>query len=334
MAAGRPPRSTTSRPRPASRRERSIAIGRRRPSSARRSWPRSQHARSAIVKAVADADGTPVEKLEAAIRTFASRALQGRRLAYALIAEPVDPEVETVRLDYRAQLAHCLERILREGIMRGVFPRLDPGGGCSLHRRRLHGGARRAAGACQGHRAARRPPSHRADHPVLPARQRRCARRARHERHMGQPNRLFPSAVPAADGYATHEVMNQATPLVGHNAFTGDRLLTEIAGARGHRLGDRTCSPRPARRWRARASPSWRARPTAMRPSSGATTASAIASTRSPSTRLARADVAGDRPGHACAVVDRQASPARMWRAACSPTSGTRAKAASAVRSA
>ena len=79
-----------------------------------------------IVKAMADADGSPVEKLEAAIRTFASRALNGRRLAYALIAEPVDPEVETVRLDYRAQLARCLERILREGIMRGAFPRLDP----------------------------------------------------------------------------------------------------------------------------------------------------------------------------------------------------------------
>lgn len=34
---------------------------------------------------------------------------------------------------------------------------------------------------------------------------------------------------PALDAYATHEVMNQATPLVGHNAFTDDRLLTEIA---------------------------------------------------------------------------------------------------------
>lgn len=79
-----------------------------------------------IVKAIADADGAPAEKLQAAIRTFASRALRGRRLAYALIAEPVDPEVETVRLDYRAQLARCFERILREGIMRGAFPRLDP----------------------------------------------------------------------------------------------------------------------------------------------------------------------------------------------------------------
>lgn len=79
-----------------------------------------------IVKAIADAEGAPVEKLQAAIRAFASRALRGRRLAYALIAEPVDPEVETVRLDYRAQLARCFERILREGIMRGAFPRLDP----------------------------------------------------------------------------------------------------------------------------------------------------------------------------------------------------------------
>jgi len=79
-----------------------------------------------IVAAVAEADGRPAEKLEAAIRTFAGRALRGRRLAYALIAEPVDPEVETVRLDYRAQLARCFERVLRKGIMRGAFPPLDP----------------------------------------------------------------------------------------------------------------------------------------------------------------------------------------------------------------
>jgi AcrR family transcriptional regulator len=79
-----------------------------------------------VIKSLADAGGTPTEKLTAAIRTFASRALEGRRLAYALIAEPADPEVEVVRLVYRAQLAHCFERILREGIMRGAFPRLDP----------------------------------------------------------------------------------------------------------------------------------------------------------------------------------------------------------------
>ena len=46
-----------------------------------------------------------------------------------------------------------------------------------------------------------------------------------------------------ADTYATHEVMNQATPRTGHNAFTDDRLLTEIAAREGAgwaaaRLGD------------------------------------------------------------------------------------------------
>ena len=80
----------------------------------------------AVVKAVADSEAPPAEKLAAAVRAFANRALQGRRLAYALIAEPVDPGVESVRLAYRAELARCFERILREGIMRGVFPRLDP----------------------------------------------------------------------------------------------------------------------------------------------------------------------------------------------------------------
>ena len=31
------------------------------------------------------------------------------------------------------------------------------------------------------------------------------------------------------DGFATHEVLNQATPLTGHNAFAGDQLLMAIA---------------------------------------------------------------------------------------------------------
>ncbi|SKA35944.1 transcriptional regulator, TetR family [Enhydrobacter aerosaccus] len=79
-----------------------------------------------VVKALVEADGSPAEKLESAIRVFAGRALRGRRLAYALIAEPVDPEVESVRLDYRAQLARCFECVLRQGIMRGAFPPLDP----------------------------------------------------------------------------------------------------------------------------------------------------------------------------------------------------------------
>ena len=78
-----------------------------------------------IVAAIADSDENSRDKLEAAIKAFARHALQGRRLAYAMIAEPVDPEVELVRLDYRAQLAHCFERILRGGIKRGEFSKHD-----------------------------------------------------------------------------------------------------------------------------------------------------------------------------------------------------------------
>jgi hypothetical protein len=37
--------------------------------------------------------------------TFCSRALQARRLLYAALAEPVEPELEEVRLEFRRALA-------------------------------------------------------------------------------------------------------------------------------------------------------------------------------------------------------------------------------------
>lgn len=79
-----------------------------------------------IVRSISETDAEPAAKLKSAIMTFGARALRGRRLAYAMIAEPVDPDVEAARLKYRALLADCFERILREGIMRGAFSRLDP----------------------------------------------------------------------------------------------------------------------------------------------------------------------------------------------------------------
>ena len=39
--------------------------------------------------------------IAAGVETFARRALRGRRLAWALLAEPVDPAVEAERLTYR-----------------------------------------------------------------------------------------------------------------------------------------------------------------------------------------------------------------------------------------
>jgi len=63
-----------------------------------------------------------VDRLAAAVETFARRALRGRRLAWALLAEPVDPAVEAERLVYRRAYAAVFEEILRAGRDAGELP--------------------------------------------------------------------------------------------------------------------------------------------------------------------------------------------------------------------
>ena len=53
----------------------------------------------------AAAGGPRAQRLAAAVETFARRALRGRRLAWALLAEPVDPAVEAERLAFRRAYA-------------------------------------------------------------------------------------------------------------------------------------------------------------------------------------------------------------------------------------
>ena len=53
----------------------------------------------------ADAAPGPLSALAAAIATFATRALRNRRLAWAVIAEPVDADTDAVRQGYRMALA-------------------------------------------------------------------------------------------------------------------------------------------------------------------------------------------------------------------------------------
>lgn len=64
-------------------------------------------------------------KLSAAIETFAKRALLGRQLAYALIAEPVDPRVEQERLRYRYAYAEVFEDVIQLGIEQKLFVAQD-----------------------------------------------------------------------------------------------------------------------------------------------------------------------------------------------------------------
>ena len=53
------------------------------------------------------------------------RALAGPNLAYAFIAEPVDPEVEAARILCRKQFGDVFKNILIAGIDNGEFPAQD-----------------------------------------------------------------------------------------------------------------------------------------------------------------------------------------------------------------
>jgi AcrR family transcriptional regulator len=68
-------------------------------------------------------DGTSAtERLETVLATFARRALRNPRLAWALIAEPVDPLVDAERLAYRERYAALIAEGLRAGIDTGELP--------------------------------------------------------------------------------------------------------------------------------------------------------------------------------------------------------------------
>jgi AcrR family transcriptional regulator len=61
-------------------------------------------------------------RLETVLSTFAQRALSNPRLAWALLAEPVDPRVDAERLAYRERYAALVDETLRAGIEAGELP--------------------------------------------------------------------------------------------------------------------------------------------------------------------------------------------------------------------
>jgi AcrR family transcriptional regulator len=72
------------------------------------------------------AGATAVQRLEAVLTTFARRALQNPRLAWALLAEPVDQLVDAERLAYRERYAGLIARIVWAAIAAGEVPEQDP----------------------------------------------------------------------------------------------------------------------------------------------------------------------------------------------------------------
>jgi len=66
-----------------------------------------------------------VDRLETVLATFAERTLRKPRLAWALIAEPVDPLVDAERLAYRERYRALTAAALRAGIAAGELPDQD-----------------------------------------------------------------------------------------------------------------------------------------------------------------------------------------------------------------
>ncbi len=62
------------------------------------------------------------ERLQAVLTTFARRALRNPRLAWARIAEPVDPRVDAERIAYRERYAGLIATGLAAGIRGGELP--------------------------------------------------------------------------------------------------------------------------------------------------------------------------------------------------------------------
>ena len=75
----------------------------------------------AVVREATLGTGAPGERLLHAVEAFAVRALRSPRLAFALIAEPVDAMVDAQRLRYRQAYADVFEQLVRQGIASGEF---------------------------------------------------------------------------------------------------------------------------------------------------------------------------------------------------------------------
>ena len=68
-----------------------------------------------VLEAIAQGQESPADRLRTAVSTFVERAMRNRRLAYALIAEPCDREIDEARLAYRHEISKQIMRIVRDG---------------------------------------------------------------------------------------------------------------------------------------------------------------------------------------------------------------------------
>jgi AcrR family transcriptional regulator len=68
-----------------------------------------------VLNDIAGSDGPALGRLHSAVATFVRRAMRNPRLAYALIAEPCDKEIDEARLTYRAAISEVIRSIIESG---------------------------------------------------------------------------------------------------------------------------------------------------------------------------------------------------------------------------
>lgn len=80
---------------------------------------------AAVTRAAQLPDTVPASVV-AVVETFAGRALKSPRLAYALLAEPVDAAVDGERLVFRRAFRDVVAARVAEGVAAGTLPPQDP----------------------------------------------------------------------------------------------------------------------------------------------------------------------------------------------------------------
>ena len=78
-----------------------------------------------VLRRAAAAAPGPLSAMAAAIMTFAARALRHRRLAFAVIAEPIDAELELARLSFRRALAAEFAALIAAAVTDRHLPEQD-----------------------------------------------------------------------------------------------------------------------------------------------------------------------------------------------------------------
>src|ERR1700677_819060 len=74
----------------------------------------SQHEAN-VLNEIAHSEDSGLVQLHTAVATFVKRAMRNPRLAYAIIAEPCDKEIDEARLTYRAAISEVIRSMISAG---------------------------------------------------------------------------------------------------------------------------------------------------------------------------------------------------------------------------